>query len=385
MAVEEKGCKLILDLKCQSPMIHFQQNQKGVTLRASEVKPKLDKYLLKNNREKLKKYIKKDTEALDYKMQIFSLCKPNSVSVGRGKSPYDIYFGSIKNAVKFDCRIEITCFYTGLKEEIKNNIEDFFIAYNFGTMQGKGFGSFVPNQYNRDQLKPEQIQHIGDVLKKHTGSEEFYYVNADKTKIFMFIKFFYKIMKSGYNQRNLYVKSYLSKYMHEQGIDNEKAWMKHNNISPDIYDFSKRTWSKEWENGRKSQPCINPKYVRGLLGIANGISYKEGTDSNKRINIKISNNEIERTISPIYFKVISNYVFIVAKRIPKDIYGKEFNFYNKNTRISDKLPVPNEAEFDIDVFLNSYVDYFNDNEIIKEIKNKEHIKNLTIESGRTQE
>lgn len=34
-------------LKQQTPMLHFQYNEQGVCLRASEVKPKLDRFIIK--------------------------------------------------------------------------------------------------------------------------------------------------------------------------------------------------------------------------------------------------------------------------------------------------------------------------------------------------
>ena len=44
--LEFNGCKLKVQLEAQSPIIHFQHDQAGATLRASEVKPKLDRFLL---------------------------------------------------------------------------------------------------------------------------------------------------------------------------------------------------------------------------------------------------------------------------------------------------------------------------------------------------
>ena len=43
---EFKNCKLELKLRAQTPLIHFQHAQVGATLRASEVKPKLDKFII---------------------------------------------------------------------------------------------------------------------------------------------------------------------------------------------------------------------------------------------------------------------------------------------------------------------------------------------------
>lgn len=47
--LEFNGCKLKVQLEAQSPIIHFQHDQAGATLRASEVKPKLDRFLLNKN------------------------------------------------------------------------------------------------------------------------------------------------------------------------------------------------------------------------------------------------------------------------------------------------------------------------------------------------
>ena len=93
MALKINGCKLNLELKCQSPMIHFQGEEESATLRASEVKPKLDRYLLECE-PKLKKYERKDTEALDYKMQIISSVKKIQ-NLYVLKSPHIIYIMEI--------------------------------------------------------------------------------------------------------------------------------------------------------------------------------------------------------------------------------------------------------------------------------------------------
>lgn len=53
--------KLVVKLKQHTPLIHFQHSQEGATLRASEVKPKLDKYIIKkvfdDDWDKCKEYL----------------------------------------------------------------------------------------------------------------------------------------------------------------------------------------------------------------------------------------------------------------------------------------------------------------------------------------
>lgn len=53
--------KLTVTLKQHTPLIHFQHSQEGATLRASEVKPKLDKFIIErcfhNSFEECKEYL----------------------------------------------------------------------------------------------------------------------------------------------------------------------------------------------------------------------------------------------------------------------------------------------------------------------------------------
>ena len=53
--------KLEIKLKQHTPLIHFQHDQEGATLRASEVKPKLDKFIVErdfeNDFDKCKQYL----------------------------------------------------------------------------------------------------------------------------------------------------------------------------------------------------------------------------------------------------------------------------------------------------------------------------------------
>ena len=56
---------LKVTLKQHTPLLHFQPNEPGATLRASEVKPKLDKYILS-------KMEVEERRALDYKLSIYT-------------------------------------------------------------------------------------------------------------------------------------------------------------------------------------------------------------------------------------------------------------------------------------------------------------------------
>jgi hypothetical protein len=67
--------KIEIKLKQITPMIHFQHDETGATLRASEVKPKLDKFIIKQLGGEANVpecyWLDKDRNgALNYKMQI---------------------------------------------------------------------------------------------------------------------------------------------------------------------------------------------------------------------------------------------------------------------------------------------------------------------------
>ena len=153
----------IIHLKQHTPMIHFQHYEDGATIRATELKPKLDKFLIKyafendfekykccligwNNKKSIGDY--ENNKPLDYKLKINinqnEKKKPPAV-------PHKLFFGNIglseneKSKTVFTEDIITICFFSfspKLIEIIKNNFVKFVAITNFGTRQNKGFGSF---------------------------------------------------------------------------------------------------------------------------------------------------------------------------------------------------------------------------------------------------
>ena len=101
MNIVFSGSKMELNLAAQTPMIHFQHGEDGATLRASEVKPKLDRFILKKMRHDnpgVSDFHRNDSygsifrenvkESLDYSMSIRSRSKPKRVDLKKYKSFY---------------------------------------------------------------------------------------------------------------------------------------------------------------------------------------------------------------------------------------------------------------------------------------------------------
>ena len=201
---------LTIKLKQHTPLIHFQHDQDGATLRASEVKPKLDKYIIKHefhdNFDECKKYLvgynpKKLKElkskwdagirALDYKMSIEASGreeymigsivgssepdgKPKEVIIltttpffaqeqenrkivttrKEGDKKVSTFHENEwvkipKKGLKWsDVTLEMFSIRPSLIEIIRNHVVCFFICTNFGTRSDKGFGSFTVESVN---------------------------------------------------------------------------------------------------------------------------------------------------------------------------------------------------------------------------------------------
>ena len=142
-----------IKLKQQTPLLHFDP-AKGATLRATEVKPKLDKYLTKKLPE-LNAFKIPDTNALNYKMQITVPDSDKLLSL-KDKLPMfpKIFSDSDSKLVSLSKKpITIKLLIAGkLEDWIKSDnnelklakwIHNFFMKTNFGMRQTKGYGGFM--------------------------------------------------------------------------------------------------------------------------------------------------------------------------------------------------------------------------------------------------
>ena len=380
MDMKFRNCKLELDLKCHAPIIHFQPstNAKGATLRASEVKPKFDKYIWTKEPEELATY-----ELLPYKMKFIE--KKKEVIDEKVADEYvDIplyYAKDQKRMVITNPRIVITCFDPILQKLIVKHIKNFFIVTNFGAAQGKGYGSFTIDSEKNDQVEQENIEKN---LMEEFGLKTLYKIDCNKLveklakfeaikKIFRIIENFYKIIKGGINHKE-YIKGFLFIHMNEKGIKNEKAALKTEIID---YPYASN------QNKEKQEPKINSHkecYVRALLGLSSSFAFKDQRRQKGGavdVNIKISHADetIERFPSPLTFKVINKIIYIIPKKIDERIWEKEFVFtyeldkkrghahgiQPKSKPEKLKLDTPALNDFCLEDFLDKAVEYYNEN------------------------
>lgn len=345
--------QLKFTLKQHTPIIHFQHDQVGATLRATEVKPKLDRFILMKlgngnyelGRETAKNngwLIDKDKGALDYKMRINPIGpqmhtelinlsegvdrqnrpKLNSNSLGG-------YFGNMMKVEEFQAGkpYKKVSFYEtidlmlssgnqSLIEKIRVVINEFFFKTNFSTRQSKGFGGFYPlNEIN-------------------TIERAWYYKNfeinaSDFKQLFYKLELFYKLLRSGINLKGnggrdlFYAKSLLFCYMKTTHVQWEKKTIKESWFNTDrtrrdgsiVFEglesqIERRELGQNDQSGFSSQ---NKKVIKDILGLSSDeawLSYqkamitKEHVQQNGREFPENSIDKIERYMSPILFKIL---------------------------------------------------------------------------------
>ncbi len=376
--------KLEFTLKQHTPLIHFQHDQAGATLRATEVKPKLDRFIIERLTQKQgevafeafkaksewKKWLvgKGVHPALDYKMKICAqdvnptyfyfesripdrevlsiqekiqqeLKLPNLTVIAsapyfanndkRNNHEYDkIAIGVFHKSI----RIEIKAINKRLLESIEEHLPSLFIKENFGGRQSKGFGCFTDQNTNLNDF-------IGVLSESYSFSKQLTVSSSSIVNIFRSIDNTYKKLKN--KTPDL---SRIRDYFHEENIDWEKKL-----ISKEV--AQDKTYEPESES-------YETMFVRALLGLAGLYDYQQlGVKVNIRHETH-NNISIERFQSPIKFKVFNKNIFLVADQNKIDlIKGEWFNFYLGESldtaKRSKRLQVPNE--FNIVDFLNKNI------------------------------
>lgn len=162
---------LKVTLKQHTPLIHFQPGQYGATLRASEVKPKLDRFILAklgNGDYEIGKIIAKDNgwligngvhRALNYKMKIENGERLIDVSLNVKKknnkyttADFPLLLSNMGGQESADDLVNLVMYKNVtwtiitdnllLHERLKEQIPYFVMNCNFGQRANKGFGSF---------------------------------------------------------------------------------------------------------------------------------------------------------------------------------------------------------------------------------------------------
>ena len=352
-----------------TPLIHFQHSEPHACLRATEVKPKLDRFLIEQLEKddrfedgRWKKWFVGDgsQQSFDYMMRI----TPNSEQVERTQSIeraiaraehrppnasfheiHKNYFGNMASGnniqdtiretfkeslfYKDGLTLTIRCFIPELLTFIDEHIRGFFMMHNFGTRQRKGFGSFTVD-ISTEPNAPKGFDLVGKYCPNAYYCKLDGNVNADALLDAVWV--ISAFLRSGFNRgEGNYVRGFVFRYFQREKnpLANDKAFVKQK-VLRNVYDEATR--------GEHLHPYGNNvryRYVRGLLGTNENSRFcrdpRGGTREDRIVhNIYIHSAEgVERFPSPLLFKPIGKFVFILPQKMPDEIFGSEFYILEK--------------------------------------------------------
>lgn len=87
------------------------------------------------------------------------------------------------------------------------------------------------------------------------------------------------------------------------------------------------------------------------MGLTGGFTYK---DAIRKGSVSVSNDDIKRYQSPVYFKVLDQYTFLFLRPMPEALRNAEFKFSLKGREINLSVP-----DFDIENIMNWFAEDFN--------------------------
>lgn len=352
--------ELTVKIRQHTPIIHFQWDQSGATLRATELKPKLDKFLKEKNDSNIENYFGQKGN-LPYKVRVDSGdCNKEIWDIDRY---FPTFFGNIKaekekKFVFYDdvTTIRFICFNKEVLDTIKKYIAEFFLKTNFGTRQSKGFGSFYIEPSDTCYKSPSRFENYHFILDtRETRSYEKY------RELFENIDLFYKTLRSGLNikEKNgnkFYFKPIMFLYAKERGWTWDKKAIKSKFVNAKTLDDQKKEHNYSdiltFSGG-------NEYLVRDLLGVAPSQTYNYYYFSLQYDE----KNEIERFKSPITFKPIhiddrdrSRFiVYLILNPIPEGIFNKEFKINKIGGQSVDPITLktpPLTEHFNIEDYFN---------------------------------
>jgi len=389
-----------------TPLLHFQgkpeNGLKGISLRASEVKPKLDRFLINQilvdnevklndiNESKIKKYrinyvnlLKGETTAnslaLDYKLRVINVDPAKTL----GATGIKVITEKDKTGIENNATaIRIFTHNLELRKLIEKHIDGFFAVHNFGTRPNKGWGSYTTSITTPEKMK-ELVKKYAHAAFVKTDIFQFDPVNGS---IIEQIRIDHQRLKSGVNHGSFkyliasgYEKSALYQYFDTKNIAWEKRKIKEE-ITGGYY-FNYPLYSKTGKTEPGKQNSHKGKFIRALLGLPEHyefqIDWNGEADKRKKYKVRIDakqnqekSKEVKRFKSPITFKPYNNIIFIIAEVMPDEIFNAEFvfelgtkskGFDNKDRDdnnykeiLKPSINTPSHSEFNLVEFLNQY-------------------------------
>ena len=350
--------KLEFSLKQHTPIIHFQSEQSGATLRATELKPKLDRFLLEHVKGIPFKENANGHRSLDYKVKVeANQSKESQYQTYISKKDRDnlrlkegSYFGDNQAIKSENVKIHFFAFNETIFNAIEKHFNEFIAISSFGTRNNKGFGNFTNIITDEESFKQFLLNHYIILSTK-----------SDNNPLKSILLDYQKLKSGGRNG----VKSNLMEYFYPD-IRWGKRWIKR------MLKEKKEDWFHDLKDEYHQENDFNfnddEKYffLRALLGLAEHNEFLVNSNKQDKLIVKIENIDfdkdkkkiIERYASPIIFKVFNNKIYILIKKnepMNTNIFNKSFKFtayYKRSKEDTVELgTLKTPSSFDIKSFL----------------------------------
>ena len=325
--------KIEVQLTQYTPLLHFQGQQEGACLRASEVKPALDHFitawLKKENKSAPPQWIQSEVNghtAYRYRMTFTAIGEPeggykcntgtynkrnNTVKVDNTRQLHNLFFAAM-GPEAFDItpetrigeivesRIKGVFYKNGMSMAIlvpgdqddsfsnllRTLIPPFFALHCFGNRSNKGFGSFGVTKMdceNRPAMTPAQLAEYAPNQKTlyYVDYKKIPYSNEYLNDVFTLSN----LMKSGINythgnpNNQQYSKGFLFRYFLDKKIHSEKAAIKSfvlNEGTEDEDTFVREHFHKTFDGENDDF-----RFVRAIIGLPQQYEYRK---DGRRIN-----------------------------------------------------------------------------------------------------
>ena len=427
------SCRFSVKLTQYTPLLHFQGEQEGACLRASEVKPALDNFIadwLQNHPEDAdKSWILSEVNrhiAYRYRMTFTPNGEPEHQRAqdNMPKRPYFYMYRTTndknKTVVKGDIHrlyfaamgddafdgngeskttgvfypkgMTMTILVPGdrdnrLSDLLKKLIPPFFALHCIGNRSNKGFGSFGVKEINGN---PEGILIPMQLAQYAPNQKTLYYVEYGNQActshkeylddVFMLSQ----VIKAGLNYTFVNDNSYYKGLIFRYFLDPNKQDGK------EIH--SEKRFIKDQMLCLGGKKANTTNFVRGIIGLPQNYDYKNFYTHDKDFAVEVSHDVIERYENPIHFKPCGRYLFIIPQIMPDKMLATKFILHSKKknrsgTVIEEKQKtIQTPSDFNIISFLDYCVsEYDNDrSELIENFENRGATKSIRSSINRVE-
>ncbi len=365
-----------------TPLLHFLHDQPGATLRATELKPKLDKFIIntfinwpentdglfdaaigkirssvesgdpspyrvfihtngaipryyyyesfikKGERDQLPEQLKRQ-----FNLPNLEVIYPSSFFANADKRSHQKW-DEIKLGVLYETPIEVrvSSWDESIIQLIKKALPLLFCIENFGTRQSKGFGCFSIPGLSSAEFERIAARHFVYVAKKP--------LPGDQLGISRAIDGVYKDIRSRPDPDGFEPVSFIRDYF--RGKTPEVEWEKETVVRVLIH-----------EDGKTADDDV--RFVRAVLGLPGLYDYPQAQGKPK-VNIRDKEKKIERYRSPILFKIHGNALYLLASDVDTRMLGERAFLFFKGDEPNESvqtLELKTPVSFDIKDFFNN--------------------------------